>query len=61
MECTFQLQCNFSNLDTTQDIYKFSDKMSNGKVFNLDNHLVITMKNVTYIYLLASVHAPSID
>ena len=30
-------------------------------VFNFDNHLVITMKNVTYIYLLASVHALSID
>ena len=27
IECAFQLQCNFSN---TQDIYKFSDKMSNG-------------------------------
>ena len=30
IECAFQLQCNFSNLDTTQDIYKFSAKMSNG-------------------------------
>ena len=31
------------------------------RVFNFDNHLVITMKNVTYIYLLANVHALSID
>ena len=27
---TFQLLCNSSNLDTTQDMYKFIDKMSNG-------------------------------
>ena len=26
------------------------------RVYNLGNHLVITIKNVTYIYLLASVH-----
>ena len=25
-------------------------------VYNLGNHLVITIKNVTYIYLLASMH-----
>ena len=28
--CTFQLHYNSSNLDTTQDIYKFTDKMWNG-------------------------------
>ena len=27
---TFQLHCNSSNLGTTQDMYKFIDKMSNG-------------------------------
>ena len=27
---TFQLLCNSNNLDTTQDMYKFIDKMSNG-------------------------------
>ena len=28
--CTFQLHCNSSNLDTTQDMYKFTDKMPDG-------------------------------
>ena len=28
--CTFQLHCSSSNLDTTQDMNKFIDKMSNG-------------------------------
>ena len=28
--CTFQLHCHSTDLDTTQDMYKFIDKMSNG-------------------------------
>ena len=74
--CTYQLHYNSSNLNTTQDICKFNNKMSNGNglqwltcwaasfwnLLGLQACLQFgqspcnPVKNVTYLYLLASMH-----